>query len=225
MFTLTPSVQNVHPAAGAACLLLENVSNPPACPALDAQKSALENELRARYGRYTRAEFCALANIQPYIRYYAAFKKTYHVLLQLESVAIKGRNLPNVAALVEAMFMAELNNQLLTAGHDWDAIQPPVTVDVAAGNESYTQLNGQTQTLKAGDLFMRDSLGILSSILSGPDQRSQITAGTQRVLFVVYAPPGISSAALQQHLTDLEDHVRLISPAARRVEKHILPVG
>ena len=42
-------------------------------------------------------------------------KKTYHVQHQLESVVLKGKSLPNVAALVAAMFMAERDDLLLTA--------------------------------------------------------------------------------------------------------------
>ena len=102
----------------------------------------------------TRADLAALASIQAYTAYYKRFNKTYHVLLQLESVAFKGRSIPRVAALVEAMFMAELNNQLLTAGHDLDVLRLPVTVGIAAGNEQYTMLNGREQALANGDMFM-----------------------------------------------------------------------
>lgn len=46
-------------------------------------------------------------------------KKTYHVALQFESVVFKGKALlNNVAALDESMIMAELDDLLLTAGHD-----------------------------------------------------------------------------------------------------------
>ena len=61
--------------------------------------------------------------IQAYAAYYERFNKTYHVQLQLESVALKGKSIPRVSALVEAMFMAELENLLLTAGHDLDVVQ------------------------------------------------------------------------------------------------------
>ncbi|MFN8595962.1 MAG: hypothetical protein U0559_07245 [Anaerolineae bacterium] len=33
--------------------------------------------------------------------------------------------------------MAEIKNLLLTAGHDLDTLQLPVTLDVASGQESY----------------------------------------------------------------------------------------
>ena len=71
------------------------------------------------------------------------FKKTYQVLLQLESIVFKNRSIPKVALLVEVMFMAELKNLLLTAGHDLEVIDMPIKLDVASDKEKYTLLNGQ----------------------------------------------------------------------------------
>ncbi len=162
-----------------------------------------------------KAALATLPTVQPYVAYYAKFKKTYHVLLQLESVALKGKPLPRVAALVEAMFMAELKNQLLTAGHDLDSLREPIQLDVAKGGEHYTLLNGKEETLKAGDMFIADAEGVTSSILYGPDYRTRITPETRNVLFTVYAPPGIDHFAVRHHLEDIQTYVRLIAPEAR----------
>jgi DNA/RNA-binding domain of Phe-tRNA-synthetase-like protein len=129
-------------------------------------------------------------------------------------VALKGQSIPRVAALVEAMFVAELKNLLLTAGHDLDVVRPPVRLDVAVGTERYVRIGGQEQELKAGDMFIADAGGILSSIIYGPDRRTQITPATRRVLFTVYAPPGIEQQAVYDHLHDIEANVRLIASQA-----------
>jgi DNA/RNA-binding domain of Phe-tRNA-synthetase-like protein len=113
------------------------------------------------------------------------------------------------------MFVAELKNQLLTAGHDLAAVRPPVTVGVALGNERYTTLNGWDQILKAGDMFMADCEGVISSVLYGPDRRTRITPETSAVLFAVYAPAGIGETAVRQHLEDIRAGVLLIAPEAR----------
>jgi DNA/RNA-binding domain of Phe-tRNA-synthetase-like protein len=134
--------------------------------------------------------------------------------MQLESVALKGKPIPRVAALVEAMFVAELKNLLLTAGHDLDVVQPPIQLDVARGSECYVRLNGQEQMLKAGDMFIADTEGILSSVIYGPDRRTQIRPDTRRALFTVYAPPGIKEQAVYRHLQDIEANARLIAPEA-----------
>jgi DNA/RNA-binding domain of Phe-tRNA-synthetase-like protein len=94
------------------------------------------------------------------------------------------------------------------------AIRPPVTVDVATGDERYTLLNGKQQVLTPGDMFMRDTQGVISSVLYGPDERTRITPATVRVLFAVYAPPGIAPTAVSEHLQDIRSNVMLIAPEA-----------
>lgn len=206
--------QAAYPGAAAGVLALRGVANPPEHPELEQRKAELESRLRAEYGGLDRAGLASLPTLQAYAAYYKRFKKSYHVQLQLESVVFKGKTLPRVAALVEAMFMAELQNQLLTAGHDLDTLQLPVQIRVARGDETYTLLRGQEETPKAGDMLMADQQGIISTILYGPDARTQITPATQAALFTVYAPPGIPAAAVQRHLEDIRDLAQLISPAA-----------
>lgn len=110
--------------------------------------------------------------------------------------------------------MAELKHLLLTAGHDLDLVRVPIRLDIARGTERYLRLNGEEQELKAGDMFIADAEGILSTVIYGPDQRTRIRPDTRRVLFTVYAPPGIGEEAVIQHLEDMEANVRLIAPGA-----------
>jgi DNA/RNA-binding domain of Phe-tRNA-synthetase-like protein len=162
--------------------------------------------------------------LQAYATYYRRFKKTYHVQLQLESIVFKGKSIPSVAALVEAMFMAEIKNLLLTAGHDLDALHLPLTVDVARGDERYTVLRGQDQELKADDMFIRGGAGVISSIIYGPDQRTAISAQTRNVAFTVYAPAGIAEETVLNHLRDLQQNVQLIAANARTELLQVLGV-
>jgi DNA/RNA-binding domain of Phe-tRNA-synthetase-like protein len=194
---------------------MRDVANPEYHTALDKRKEELESQLRSRFSGYDRAALKALPVIQAYNAYYRRYKKTYHVQLQLESVAFKGKSIPQVAALVEAMFMAELKNLLLTAGHDWEALEMPVRLDVAEGSERYIRLNGQEQKLKAGDMMIADGQGVISSVLYGPDRRTRITSETRQVFFTVYAPPGVGREAVWEHLRDIEAHVLLVAPEAK----------
>jgi DNA/RNA-binding domain of Phe-tRNA-synthetase-like protein len=214
-FIVSESWLQTYPNASAGILALNGVSNPDVNPDLEKRKQALECELRSLYHGMDRASLAALPVIQAYNAYYKAFKKTYHVQLQLESLVIKDRSLPRVAALVEAMFMAELSNLLLTAGHDLSPVKGPVMLGAAAGDEVYTTLQGADKTLKPGDMYMRDDEGVISSVLYGPDARTRITPLTSQVLFTVYAPEGIDKAYLRKHLVDLRDNVFVISPAAK----------
>lgn len=227
----------VYPGASIGILAMHNVTNPAQHGELDRRKEMLEARLRARFAGYDRAKLKALPAIQAYNAYYKRFKKTYHVLLQLESVVFQDKPIPRVAALVEAMFMAELENLFLTAGHDLSLVQMPLRVDVAVGNERFIQMNGQEQTLKAGDMFIADAEGILSSIVYGADQRTCMTAKTQQALFTVYAPmaplteavndsaAGIGEQAMYKHLRDIQENVTLIAPQAEVVLLNVYGAG
>jgi DNA/RNA-binding domain of Phe-tRNA-synthetase-like protein len=215
LFEITDAWTAAYPDAHAGILAMRGVENPIVHAELERRKWALEAELRAQFAGRDRKALEALPTMQAYHAYYKPFNKTYHVLGQLESIVFKGRTIPSVAALVEAMFMAEVKNGLLTAGHDLDRLQLPVTLDVARGRECYTVLRGQEQVLKPGDMFMADRAGVMSSILYGPDQRTQIRSQTRNVLFAVYAPAGIDPGTVQMHLRDIRDHVRLVSPTGR----------
>lgn len=214
VFSVSGTWNTTYPGAAIGLLVMHNVVNPERHAVLEQCKRRLEQELRTRFGGQDRATLKALPVIRAYDAYYKRYKKTYHVQLQIESIAHKGKDIPAVAGLVEAMFVSELKNQLLTAGHDLEAVRLPVVLDVATGTERYILYNGQQETLKAGDMFIRDALGVISSVLYGPDQRTRITPYTRHVLFTVYAPPGIAEEAVGQHLRDLQANVLLLAPEA-----------
>jgi DNA/RNA-binding domain of Phe-tRNA-synthetase-like protein len=64
-------------------------------------------------------------------------------------------------------------------------------------------------------MMIGDQEAILSSIIYGPDRRTQITAGTRNVLFTVYAPRGIEEQAVEKHLQDIRDFILIFAPLAR----------
>jgi DNA/RNA-binding domain of Phe-tRNA-synthetase-like protein len=73
-------------------------------------------------------------------------------------------------------------------------------------------LNGREQNLKPKDMMTTDSVGILSTVIYGPDKRTRIVRQTKNALFVVYAPPGIGSDPVRKHLDDITKNVELFSP-------------
>jgi len=212
MLIVSEAWKSAYPGAAVGILVMHNVANLEHNAALDRHREELENRLRTRFA--DRNALSTLKPIQAYNAYFKRYKKTYPVQLQLESVALEGKPIPRVAALVETMFMAELKNLLLTAGHDLEAIQMPVRLDVAKGTEQYIRLNWQEQRLKAGDMMMADAQGVISSVIYGPDHRTRITPVTRHVFFAVYAPPGIGEQAVYQHLQDIQANVRLVAPEA-----------
>jgi DNA/RNA-binding domain of Phe-tRNA-synthetase-like protein len=157
-----------------------------------------------------------------YDLFYRQFRKTYHVQLQLESVIFKNKTIHSPSALVSCLFMAELKTGLLTAGHDFDALELPLEADAAAGGERYQIMEGSEKELKEGDLYIRDQQGILSSVIYGPDLRTRIHKKTDHVVFTTYGPPGISGDQIREQLIILEENVLLFAPEAVRKELIIL---
>lgn len=215
MLIVSKAWKDTYPGAAVGLLAMQDVANPEDHSALDQRKEALEEELRARFAGYERASLRELPILKAYHAYYKRFDKTYHVQLQLESLVLKGKPIPRVAALVECMFMAELKNQLLTAMHDMDLVEFPVRLDVADGSEQFMAYNGEAKVLKPGDMYIADQQGVISSVIYGPDQRTRIQPGTRRALFTVYAPPGIDEKAVWEHLGDIQAYVHLITPEAK----------
>lgn len=215
MIVLTETWRSTYPNAALGILAMGNVSNPQRHEALALHKESLERELRTRYAGYDRERFKIHTVLAAYQSYYKRFKKTYHVQLQLESIVFKDKTLPQAAALVEAMFMAELKHLMLTAGHDLDDVQLPVTIGVAEGHERYVRLNGQEQELKAKDMMIFDANGVISSVIYGPDKRTMIKPSTSRVLFTVYGMPGIDPSDLMVHLETIQEYVLIVSPEAK----------
>ena len=223
MFEVTTAWKSAFPSACVGVLAIRGVSNPSQHPELEKRKKELEEKLRAQFSGQDRIAMLSLPVLQAYNNYYRRFKKSYHVQLQVESIAWKGKSIPIVSALVEAMFMAEMKNMLLTAGHDLDVLQLPLTLDVSKGTEGYTLLRGDEQVLKPGDMMISDRQGVISSVIYGPDRRTQITANTRSVIFTVYAPAGIGEQAVEEHLRDIQDFILLFAPQAE--QEHLRVYG
>ena len=214
--------RSAHPGALIGLLELSGAENTQPSPELDQVKRETEASLRQRYAGFTRQDFLSLPVMAAYERYYRRFDKTYHVLLQLESIVMKGKSLPHVSPLVDANFTAEVETLVLTAGHDVARLEGEVVMDVSLPGERMLQMNGTDKVILAGDMVMRDEMGICCSILYGQDNRSPITSETHSVLYVAYAPSGVGAAAVQAQLTMIDAHVRLFSPQARVEQMRLL---
>ncbi len=209
--TATDAWRETHPGAQIGLLEISGVDNTQPAPALDQEKRAIEQRLREKYADFSRDDFLKLSVMQTYHRYYRKFGYTYHVLLQLESIVLKGKPLPNISPLVDANFAAELETLILTAGHDVERLEEPLTIDVAHEGDEFTQMGGKTKSISAGDMVMKDAQGIVCSILRGQDNHSPISKATTHALYVSYVPEGVTEAQVQSQLDAMEKHVRLFA--------------
>jgi len=80
-----------HRGAVIGLLELSGLDNTLPSPKLDERKRETEARLREKYRGYSRQDFLTLPVMAAYDRYYKKFTKTYHVLQQVESIALKGK--------------------------------------------------------------------------------------------------------------------------------------
>jgi DNA/RNA-binding domain of Phe-tRNA-synthetase-like protein len=213
-----------YPSASVGVLRMSSVRNPESDPNLEALLDATAAGLRERWAGATRADLLLVPHLAAYAAYYRRFDKTYHVLLQLESVALKGKPLRAKGALVAAMFMAELQSGFLTAGHDAALLAGELTLDVVAPGDRYVGLGGREIEGAPGDMCFRDGAGIVSSIVYGPDDRTRLGESTTTAAFTTYAPSGVGREAVAAHLTALAAGVRAVAPDAAVESSEVLPV-
>jgi DNA/RNA-binding domain of Phe-tRNA-synthetase-like protein len=209
-----PKWSATFPGAQIGLLLIGKVDNARRPTPLEDHKRRIEASLRAKYAAYDRPALLGTAVLGAYRDYYKTFNKTYHVLLQLESIVFKGKTLPRVNPLVDANFAAEMETLLLSAGHDADRLAWPVTIDASEGTETFVQMNGSRKTIKARDMIMKDQKEVVCTVIYGQDQRTPISPETRRALYVTYVPSGIDRSVVDRHLETIQTNIRLFAPAA-----------
>ncbi|MCX7709321.1 MAG: hypothetical protein N2484_05670 [Clostridia bacterium] len=224
MLEITKEISEIYEGASIGLMVMEQVTNASYHKELDLMKNRLEEELQERYQGVPRNELKSMHPMDVYTSYYKKFGYNYHVQLQLESIISGKKTIPFISSLVVSMFMAELKNMLLTAGCDFSKIQLPLQLKAADGTESYTGMNGKELITVAGDMMLNDSGDMMSSILRGPDLKTSIRPGTNQVLFIVYAPPGIGEELIDQHLKDIETYIKIASPEAVLKERQVYKV-
>jgi DNA/RNA-binding domain of Phe-tRNA-synthetase-like protein len=217
-----PIWREAHPGATVGLIAMRGVTNPASNDRLNHLAADLESDVRSRLRSADRETIRATPPLPAYAAYYKRWGQRYHVAMQLESVAQKRKALPRVAALVEAMFIAELKNLLLTAGHDLDALELPGRLAVGTG-ERFIAANGQESSVKSGDMFIADARErVLSAIITGPSEIARIEPETTAALFCAYAPPGVEPTLVDAHLHEIKRNVRLISPESEVVAREIV---
>lgn len=217
----TEEWRSTYPGAVIGLLELSEVENTHTSLPLNDRKRETEARLRERYQGFTRQDFLSLPVMSAYEQYYKKFSKTYHVQLQVESIVLKGKGLPDVSPLVDANFVAEVETLVLTAGHDVGKLQGSISIDVSREGDQIAQMNGVTKAIRAGDMIMRDGNSVCCSIIYGQDNRSPISSETSHVLYVAYAPVGVPAETVDDQLRKIEENIRIFSSMVI-VEQHRL---
>ncbi len=178
--------------------------------------------IRNSHSNYDRKVFCETDEVaKPYIHYYKKFKKTYHVLAQLESI-LNGKNFPDAIPLVQALFMTELKTSLLIAGHDLKKCNLPLTIQMSKGGEIYSGAGNRSIVLKPKDICLKDQKNYILSIIYGQDNTTRITKETTDVFFLIDGVPGLEKHHIEQGLKTLLWYVHMLAPDIVPIDMRVI---
>lgn len=203
-FKVKPEVKILYPSAHFGGITVHNLQNQRKHSDLEQAKRNLEANIRENYPEPKEDHI-----VLHYVDYYSRWEKTYPIIFQINSIK-KGRTFPQVSTYVDSMFLAELEDRILTSGHDRDTIQGELIYDLADDGEEYVKLNNEKQVLVKNDVVLRDDEGILASILFGPAARTSITKDTVNPLYLAWCPIGIESTVVDNHLSNIAKYLGIV---------------
>lgn len=168
--------------------------------------------LREQYRDYVRAD---VFGQNPYFRYFRKFKKTYPVMMQFESVLLKGREFPRWNAVTAVPFLAELETHVLCGTHDVDRLMGPVELYQAEEKTPFEGLRGDEVHTYPGDVTGRDAGGIIFSMIAGADARTCARAESRHVFYPVFGVPGQAPDALRSAQARMAEYAALLAKDAQ----------
>ena len=215
-FSVRPEVKIFYPTAIFGSLTINKQQNLKEHPDIEQAKRIIEKNIRETYPAPKEDPI-----IQRYAGYFDKWGKTYPIEFQIISIK-KGRTFPQVSTHVDCMFMAELENRILTSGHDRDTIQGRLVYDLADEGEEYVKLNGKKQVLLKNDVILKDDDGILASVLFGPAARTAIKMETVNPLYLAWCPVGIDNETVDEHLSTLTKFSKMVYGEKIETDRHII---
>ena len=168
--------------------------------------------LRVKYADYDRKN---VFSENPYFRFFKKFKKTYPVMMQFESVLLKGKPFPAYNPVAEVPFLFEIMTHVLSGTHDADRINGAVELYLGTQKEEFPGLRGTPFHTYPGDVCGRDREGIIFSMIAGADARTCARPESRHVIYPVFATPDLSEGVLWEAMEVLIGYIKVLSPDAR----------
>lgn len=149
----------------------------------DAFRTMTEEHLQALKERFTDYDRKAVFGENVYFRFFKKFKKTYPVLMQLESILLKGRPFPDANPITAIPFLAELETQHLLGAHDVEQVQGGVQLFAGTEKAPLPGMRGEEVHTYPGDFCGRDDGGIIFSMIAGADDRTCVRESSTHVFY------------------------------------------
>lgn len=166
--------------------------------------------LKEKYADYDRK---AVFGDNPYSRFFKKFKKTYPVMLQLESILLKDRPFPDFNPVSEVAFLTEITTLVLSGAHDADCIDGGVTLYLATEKEDFMGMREQLHTYP-NDMCARDDSGIIFSMIAGTDSRTCAKTESTNIVYPFFGTPDIDTDIIRSAMDRLCRYVSALAPDA-----------
>lgn len=211
--TFSENLRARHKNVNLATLIIRDALNKEFDERLDKEKRVIEQYIKENYKEPDNVK-----RIRQYSDFYFEFNEKFPVKTQIKSI-LEGKQISSISCLIEAMYMTELKHGCLMAGHDLDAIQGDLILDIAQEGEIYTKINDEDQELKKDDIVLRDGLGIIASVLYGPDNRTKIIPISKNILYMAYFPFAVTRSEMITIMADLAKFLRLCEGPHAKIER------
>ncbi|MBQ3369717.1 MAG: hypothetical protein IJG48_01715 [Mogibacterium sp.] len=157
----------------------------------------------------------------PYFRYFRKFKKTYPIMMQVESFLLKGRPFPEERYVNAVAFLTELKTRVLAGTHDADRVEGDIVFYTETEKVPFPSIHGSEGHSYPGDVTGRDDGGVIISMIAGADSRTCLQDDSSHVLYLIFGSPGMTIEAIDEYLDQLEEYVKVLAPAAE-TERHFV---
>ena len=157
----------------------------------------------------------------PYFRYFRKFKKTYPVMMQVESFLLKGRPFPEGRYINAVAFLTEMKTRILMGTHDAERVEGDIVIYTETEKVPFPSIHGSEGHSYPGDTTGRDDAGVIISMIAGADSRTCLQDDSRHVLYLVFGTPNTTPEVLNECLDQVEIYARTLAPSAE-IQRHFV---
>lgn len=189
---------------------------------LEKEKKAAEQYIRETFKYKKKVE--QIVRVMQYDAFYSQFNEIFPVERKIVDI-INGKEMLSENCLIEIMRINEIVSYCIMSGHDLDAIEENLVLDLASGKEIYIKINGEAEKIKQDDIILKDKRGVIFSLLDGPDNRTKLIRTSKNIIYFVYFPFFISRPALVGIMANFKNYLKIVEGPHAQIERYkIYPV-
>jgi DNA/RNA-binding domain of Phe-tRNA-synthetase-like protein len=217
---LDPAIPERFPGYTALIIYAPDLTNGPSDDASIAALRAAEQATRTTFGTDKPATH---PHIAAWRQAYAAFgAKPSRFPCSVEALldrTLKGRDLPAINQIVDRYNAVSLAHALPVGGEDLDHLTGDLVLTIATGSEPWDTIQEGQPTIQhpePGEIVWADPSGVTCRRWNWRQGlRTQLTEQTRNAYFVLDSLPPYTLDQLHAAATDLQIHLRAVSPTCR----------